>query len=237
MAAASPWRRARRGGQARVRRPQAARHPQYGRARDGADRAARRDLPHRARLSADDARRRRGREGLEPRAARRLRAHLERRRRPRRGGLRLRRGELVERRARQAVAAAIDGLVCSPAEAATDSRRGRRRRFCWSRRASARPARRPATRSASPRPRRRSATAPTISWSAGRSRKAPTRAPPPSGSSRRSRRRLDRRPIDSNRRCGKADGSFPSRPCFERYPMPSVLIETRRAYSPRRRSR
>ena len=57
--------------QARVRRPQAARHPQYGRARDGADRAARGDLPHRARLSADDARGGRRREGLEPQAARR----------------------------------------------------------------------------------------------------------------------------------------------------------------------
>ena len=86
---------------------------------------------------------------------------------------------LVERRARQAIAAGIDGLVCSPAEAAKISVRRQRRRCCWSRPACDRPARRSATRSASRRRRRRSPTAPTTSSSAGRSRKTPTRAPPP----------------------------------------------------------
>ena len=64
-------------------------------------REARRDVPHRARLSADHARRGRCARRLAAAHPRRHRAHLLRRRRPRRGGLRLHRAG-AGRRARRA---------------------------------------------------------------------------------------------------------------------------------------
>ena len=84
--------------------------------------------------------------------------------------------ELVATRARQARAARVDGIVCSPLRL---RRCGRSRvpRRCSSLPGCGRPGARRATRSASPHPPRRSETAPIIWSSDARSRAPPTRSP------------------------------------------------------------
>ena len=155
-AAAWARRRSSRGGQEGVHRPEAARHPQHGRARDRANRQARRLFPHRPRLSPDDARGGGGRQGLAAEAAGGFGSHLLRRRRSRRSRLRLGRprrwSRAAPRRRRPPVSTASSPAprrprCCAPRSAI---------RCFSSRRAFAPPAPPSATRSASPRRLRRS---------------------------------------------------------------------------------
>ena len=157
--------------QAGLHRPEAARHPQHGRARDRADRQARRGFPHRPRLSADDARGRRGREGLRAEAARRLRADLERRRRSRGGGLRLRRPRAGRAPRGAGRGDRLAGLVCERCGGRGAARRARHGFPAGDPRHPSGRAATSATRSAWRRRARRSPTARIISSSAGRSRR------------------------------------------------------------------